>query len=976
MTAPTNTRQASGTGESALRFSLITATKPRQITKRFGLKDGKLEKSAACQVTAGRVERVEVDGLATFAALADSLRSSQALTYGTVPGMETAALVRKEDWREDCGAITRTREYFQFAPAAGLLMLDYDPRPGCEVLQPDELIARLTAAAPCLADAPMLWRPSASSGVRAADGSELTGLRGQRLYVPVRDASLIPHVEKALSALLWASGDGYIQIGGAGQMLARALVDLSVFQPERLDFAGPPVLTDGLTRSPPPHRIIGDPMGRFDLRRLIDAADGDVQRRAAVAMATAKAEAKPAAAVACDAWVEAQAPKLAASRKIDVATAADVLRRAATCQELTGDFELIAADGKRVTVGELLDHPARWHGKRFADPLEPDYAKDGRIAWANLRGGGRPYLYSHAHGGRRFNLIRPSRRIQLSAGERARVTDSALDLLRERGELYDLGEGAALARISDEGTAKPVVRDWLVDHLDRNAEFFSLKTDKNGDLVTDKNGLPVEFPRDAPTWLAAAILAKDGERGLPRLDAVITAPTLRRDGSILAEPGYDAASRLLLRLLTPDWPAIPAHPSLDESRAALREFWRPVELFPLVGAVDRGVTLSAMLTALVRASLPTSPGFADDAPTAGSGKTLLAQTIGALATGAAPSVLPPAGDEDEARKRLFAALRDGASVLLWDNVREPLGNAALDAFLTAPVFKDRILGVSEMVALPNRALFLATGNNMRLLGDTCRRILIARMDPQMERPDGRVFDFCPLQTVITNRPRLVTAGLALLRGYIAAGRPRHGQGRTASFEDWDDLVRQTVCWVAAWDDRFADPTLATVHAFESDPETNKLRNLLHAWHAAMGDKGATVAEILGKANEVEAMGLGYANPELMDAIQEIAGDPRGNINRRILGRWIERNAERRLDGLRFVKGEDRHAKVLRWWIAEEDCGFRGVKRGIVDSIAEPKFQGGVKNTSGTESKSPRKNPRPPQNTPLEVSQLGPDQEVF
>jgi len=35
---------------------------------------------------------------------------------------------------------------------------------------------------------------------------------------------------------------------------------------------------------------------------------------------------------------------------------------------------------------------------------------------------------------------------------------------------------------------------------------------------------------DAPTWLAERILANAAERGLPRLDAVVTAPTLHTDG--------------------------------------------------------------------------------------------------------------------------------------------------------------------------------------------------------------------------------------------------------------------------------------------------------------------------------------------------------------------------------------------------------------------------------------------------------------
>ena len=108
-------------------------------------------------------------------------------------------------------------------------------------------------------------------------------------------------------------------------------------------------------------------------------------------------------------------------------------------------------------------------------------------------------------------------------------------------------------------------------------------------------------------------------------------------------------------------------------------------MFPLVDAVANGVALHGLLAAL-RASLPTAPGVGFDAPAAGNGKTLLARCIGILAMGSEPSILPPADTDEEARKRLFAVLREGQRVVFWDNVREPLGSASLDAFLTAPTF--------------------------------------------------------------------------------------------------------------------------------------------------------------------------------------------------------------------------------------------------------------------------------------------------
>lgn len=957
MQAPQGPAARRDNATAPLVATIIAARPPATLTKRIDL-DGdppRLRKVPAAHLIDGRAKRVAWPTLHDLARALDRLPSNAALVCGVCPDHPDAPILSERAHRErgaPADAITRTRRHFQFARAPGLFLLDIDPprdfasdppqthltHPGTqkapkkpadsesygqvglisETHPGSALIDQLHRAVPVLRTAPMLWRPSASAFIHGSDGTALTGATAARIYLPVADASLIPAAGAALVDLLWAAGLGRVEIGAAGQALMRTLVDGSVWQPERLDFAAAPILGPGLTRNPPAATVYGDPAGRFDLRRLIDAADGTVRTRAAAARKAALAAAAERLRDARAKWVDATAPDLAARSGLSVDSAKAVLQAASARHDLTGDFRLLCEDGSAPRVGDLLDNPAKWHGKRFADPLEPDYSDDRRIAWANLRSGGAPYLFSHAHGGRRFALVRPSRAIKLQTGERARVVDSLLDLLRERGELYDHGDGASLARVTDCARVLPVGRDWLSDHLDRVAAFYiEVRREKDGATTVTRE------PRDAPAWAAARLIAKDTERGLPRIDAVVTAPILRVDGSILSEPGYDASSRLVLVSLSPDLPAVPERPTMAQARAALDRLWRPVRLFPTVDDLDRGVLLAALLTSVLRAALPTAPGFAFDAPTAGTGKTLLAQALGALGTGTAPAALPPASNQDEeARKRLFAALRDGARVILWDNVREPLGNGAIDAFLTAPSFSDRILGKSETATLPNRALFLVTGNNLRLVGDTCRRVLPVRLDARIERPYARTFDFCPLATVTGDRLSLVADALTLVRAWIAAGRPRRGEGRTASFEIWDDLVRQPVCWVATWADLaegFADPLDAVTKTFELDPETAKLAALLVAWREVLGaNPPGTVINATAKritvGRLVDHVTSGWADPYgnddaralLRDALVEIAGDRAGVINRRILGRWIEGRAERRHNGLRLVRGTMHH----------------------------------------------------------------------
>lgn len=907
-----------------LAFTVITSTRPTRLTKIIGLNaTGGMRKETAAMLGQGQAQRVVVADLNGLQSHLDALTSAQAVTWGVTQEDAVAVCTQGDAEALQAGAIARTRENFQFLAAPGVMMLDHDGLPDGELL-PNQFRDRLIAAAPALADAPMLWRPSASAGCVGPDGRVLSGLTRHRLYIPAADASLIPEAGKALEALLWAApGRGWCDVGAAGQRLARCLVDVSVWQPERLDFAGLPVLVDGVTRCGVEGVVYGDASAQFNLHLLIDSATPSVKKQAQAGLKAARA----AVAEQCDAarrgWVADRAPALAQRRGIKLAQATNVLERAAVHQVLMGDFELTCADGQVVTVAQLLDNPYCWHNTRFADPLDPD--TDRRVAVARLLNGTRPDLFSHRHGGMRYELRRQSARVQLGRGMRVDATDAVLHILRERSELFDFGTNA-IAFVAD-GKATPVSRDWLVDHAGRVAEFYSVKTerDEEGNITSTR-----EIPEDAPSYIANAILAKHGGRNFRKLTAVTTAPTLRPDGSVLDEPGHDAATGLMY-VTTEAYPlAVPSAPTVDQALDALAKLWHPVRLFPFADEVAIGVTLAAMLAACLRPALPTCPATGFDAPAAGTGKTLLAKCIGALATGGDVAVLPPTNEEDECRKRLFAALRGGSKVLLWDNVREPLGNSVIDSFLTSSLFADRVLGASENVELPNRSLFLVSGNNLVLTGDTHRRILLARLDAQIETPFKREFEFDPLTEVCNNRQALVVAALTIVRAYIAAGRPKVGKGRIASFELWDDLVRQPLCWLR---ERmlesgrnltdlplFVDPAESIDRAASENPETAKLAALLNAWVSTFGTTPTSPAQAIAKATEHHG-----AQSVLFDALDEIAGQ-NGKLNVRILGRWLERHSGQLCTGLRLVLANKTNG-LKRWTVV------RTVERAAADKAS-------------------------------------------
>ena len=238
--------------------------------------------------------------------------------------------------------------------------------------------------------------------------------------------------------------------------------------------------------------------------------------------------------------------------------------------------------------------------------------------------------------------------------------------------------------------------------------------------------------------MALTILSRDGERRLPILAGVITTPTLRPNGTILSQPGYDGQTRLLL-LDPPQLPPIPDMPSKAEASAALDLLDSLLEGFPFVDDASRSVALSGIITPVVRRATPVAPLHANTAPVAGSGKSYLIDIASAVHSGERAPVIAAGRTEEETEKRLGAALLNGQPIVSIDNVNGQLGGDALCQMIERPVVSLRPLGVSKLVKIESHATMFATGNNIQLVGDMTRRVIVCSLDPNMERPELRTF---------------------------------------------------------------------------------------------------------------------------------------------------------------------------------------------------------------------------------------------
>jgi len=423
---------------------------------------------------------------------------------------------------------------------------------------------------------------------------------------------------------------------------------------------------------------------------------------------------------------------------------------------------------------------------------------------------------------------------------------------------------------------------------------------------------------DCPHRIAETFLAREGQWRLPVLTGMIISPTLRADGSILDLPGYDTETGLLFDPKGCRFPVIPRDPDRAMALRALGFLKDLISTFPFVTEADRAVALSAILTALIRRSLPTAPLHGFSAPTAGSGKSMLVDLAATIATSRPAPVIAQGKSEEEMEKRLGASLIAGDTIIAIDNCEEALGCELLCQTMTQTSLKVRILGKSINAEVPSNSAVFATGNNLKFEGDMTRRAIRATLDPGVERPELRAFQRKPLAMVTEARGDYVAAGLTVLRAFFVAGRP---QQRTplGSFEDWSSWVRDALIWLGE-----ADPCQTMEDMRGADPKLEALTTVLEQWHAVIGQSPISVRELIDRATGQRPQTFGKAefiHPELREVLLVVAGEG-GAINSRRLGKWIGGHQNRIVGGRKIVAATV-SAGSARWQIQEvERAGLR------------------------------------------------------
>lgn len=307
--------------------------------------------------------------------------------------------------------------------------------------------------------------------------------------------------------------------------------------------------------------------------------------------------------------------------------------------------------------------------------------------------------------------------------------------------------------------------------------------------VRNNNGFPYTQPVDAPDRLIADILAYPEWPGMPALRGVVTAPVVAQNGEQCDAPGFNPATGLYYHA---DGLAVG-----DTAPTADRVAWA-IDLimadllgdFPFKDEASRANAVGLLILPFARPLIEgVTPLHTINAPMPGTGKTLLSWVTTLPFNPEGPAVMTAGQDEDEWRKRITAMLSAGASHLVIDNLKGSLTSGSLAAALSTPLWTDRVLGKSQTITLPNRAVWIATGNNIAVDTELARRAVWIRLDANAERPWQRSgFRHAALQEwAIASRGDIVTAALILIRNWINGGRVP-GRATVGGYEAWARVI--------------------------------------------------------------------------------------------------------------------------------------------------------------------------------------------
>ena len=525
------------------------------------------------------------------------------------------------------------------------------------------------------------------------------------------------------------------------------------------------------------------------------------------------------------------------------------------------------------------------------------------------------------HSARTTSIERPT--IEITTEEKT-VNDQAVAALGNDMLIFQRGN-LLVHTLAEHDKPKGIIRPFSATRITAMPQAVLREHLAHAANWLGPNSKGVLQPAHPPKWSIEAVFSRGQWPGIRPLEGIVSGPVLRADGTILTTAGYDVETGLICEHSC-EIPELLSKPTPKDVRRALKRLRDVVEDFPFELPVHEATWIAFLLTALAQYAYPgPAPLYLTDANTPGTGKGLLCDVASTIATGRPMSRMANPKDDDEARKRITAIAIASDRHVLIDNIDGTLGSPSMDAALTSETWKDRILGRSEIVELPLKTIWCATGNNVSLVGDLPRRVMRSRLITELEHPEERTGFSHPnlLAWVKEKRGELLAAALTLLRGYYADGRPSQGLPAWGSFEGWSDLVRSTVVWAGLADP--AETRQELTHG--ADPKTQALAALMSGLQAFdPAGVGLTVSDIMRLLFD-DSEGRMESAGWIRDALVQLCPTSNGSLaGPQKIGMTLHHLRKRNVGGRCLDSRQRNHSAA--WYVRNIEQGTKGATGGI------------------------------------------------
>lgn len=377
---------------------------------------GVVKDATHCKMARGKMSVANV----SFEALAHALpgwKAQRALALCNVARDDAEIVARGID---QAGALQRTLENFAWGAGPSYILLDVDPRIDMPPEDPETLIRYLEKAWPGISSAKRIDSYGTSACIKDEQGRQRTGLGSYHIYMAIEDtgavlASLpgecqseqLRALRERILVRCWNAGLGSIFIDSAGRMHPRALIDLSVFSPERLIFEGAPILPDGWSQERPAPKVVDG--GWLPVEILTTPLTTRERLQFQQALAEDKARYGDKAEVAAARYRDREMGKLvgAGMQHADARRLVEA-RRAGVVD--ADEWLYFQGGTEPVKASQVLLSPHQYAGRYLADPVEPDYGgAPGSIVTSKAclqvnKLTGEVNIHSFAHGGINYQV--------------------------------------------------------------------------------------------------------------------------------------------------------------------------------------------------------------------------------------------------------------------------------------------------------------------------------------------------------------------------------------------------------------------------------------------------------------------------------------------------------------------------------------------------------------------------------------------